>query len=118
MTPITLFVVLVAFAGGFFIGKAGKKRNQQDTPRFVDSEVAKEAGEKGRATIEARIKKRKSRIMERAQKEGRITNDDVEDLFCISDSTARNYLDELEKSGELTQRGEVGRGVFYTPTNQ
>ena len=100
---------------GFFVGKS---TNQQNAPRFADSEEASEAGEKGRATVQSRIEKRKARIMGRARREGRVTNDDVEDLFCISDTTARNYLNELERDGLLTQHGESGRGVFYTPTSE
>lgn len=120
MIPFSLYAliaVIIAFAGGFYVGS---RKNHQSTPRFgdlPDSSRAKEMGERGRATVEARIEKRKARIMEYAQKEGKITNDDVEDIFCISDSTARNYLNELEEEGHLTQHGESGRGVFYTPTN-
>jgi len=69
---------------------------------------------KGQVAIRKRIDKRKSRIMELAREKGRMTNDDVEDMFCISDDTARNYLDELEHEGKLKQIGETGRGVYYT----
>lgn len=129
MIPVSIYVLIaigIAFSIGFFIGKkttfggstSKNGVNQQNAPRFVDSEVARMMGEKGRKTQQERIKKRKARIMERAKREGRITNDDVEDLFCISDSTARNYLNELEHSGLLTQHGTSGRGVFYTPSSR
>jgi len=114
----TLIATMVAFAGGFWVGK--KQGNHQSAPRFGDlpnSSRAKEMGEKGRKIVEARIEKRKARIMERAKREGKVTNDDVEDLFCISDATARNYLNELEAEGLLTQHGESGRGVHYTLKN-
>jgi len=95
----------------------GKKKglNHQNAGRFSDSEVAAEAGEKGRATVQKHIAKRKERIMDKAIRQGRITNDDVEDLFCVSDATARNYLNDLEEDGHLLQNGESGRSVFYTP---
>jgi len=43
----------------------------------------------------------------------KITNNDVEKLFGVSDATATRYLDELEKEGVLSQVGEGGRGVYY-----
>ena len=117
MIPFSLFAliaVIVAFVAGFFLGKK-KGSNHQNAGHFSDSEVAAEASEKGRATVQRHIAKRKERIMDREVRQGRITNDDVEDLFCVSDATARNYLNDLEEEGHLTQHGESGRGVFYTP---
>lgn len=43
----------------------------------------------------------------------RITNEDVERILGVSDSTATRYLDELEKEGVLRQVGRTGRHVFY-----
>ena len=120
MIPFSVYAfiaVVVAFAAGFFLGKK-KSRNHQNAGRFSGSEDAAEAGKKGRATVQKHIAKRKERIMDRALRQGRITNDDVEDLFCVSDATARNYLNDLEEEGHLLQNGESGRGVFYTPTNR
>ena len=48
------------------------------------------------------------------QERNRVTNNDVERTLEVSDATATNYLDELEKEGKITQQGETGRGVFYT----
>jgi predicted HTH transcriptional regulator len=67
-----------------------------------------------RRAIEARTEKRFSRILEKAQSEGRITNDGVEELFCISDRTASVYLGELTKRGDLERKG-IGRGTYYVP---
>lgn len=123
MAPFSIFAliaVIVAFAAGFFLGKkksatgAKKGLNHQSAERFSGLDAA-EADEKGRATQQKHIAKRKERILDKAKRQGRITNDDVEDLFCVSDSTARNYLNDLEEDGQLTQNGDSGRGVFYTP---
>ncbi len=70
----------------------------------------------GREAIAKRIEKRKARILERARTQGRITNDDVEELLLVSDATASNYLSELEKEGKLTQEGD-GRSTYYVTTN-
>ncbi len=111
-----LVAVIIAFAGGFYLGN---KKNHQSA-RIGDSvsgDVMSELGEKGRKAQQERIEKRKALIMKHTQREGRITNNDVEDLFCISDATSRNYLNELEHDELLTQHGTSGRGVFYTPIN-
>lgn len=41
------------------------------------------------------------------------TNDDIEQLLGVSDSTATRYLEELEKEGEIRQVGERGKYVHY-----
>ena len=44
---------------------------------------------------------------------GRLTNDDVQKLLLVSDSTATRYLDELEKDGQIKQVGLAGHYVRY-----
>lgn len=43
----------------------------------------------------------------------KITNNDVEKLLGVADSTATRYLDELEKEGKIKQVGKTGKGVYY-----
>jgi len=59
--------------------------------------------------------KAKSKLLESIVSRGRIANNDVQILLGVSDATATNYLEELEKEGKIKQHGEIGRGVFYTP---
>lgn len=42
-----------------------------------------------------------------------ITNDKVEHLLGVSNTSAERYLDELENSGKLKQIGAVGKYVTY-----
>lgn len=51
--------------------------------------------------------------MSTVERDGRITNDGVEELFCISDRTASTYLSKLKKAGRLQRQGS-GRGTYYT----
>ncbi|MFA7253314.1 MAG: DUF977 family protein [Patescibacteria group bacterium] len=44
----------------------------------------------------------------------RFTNDDLEDLLKVSDTTIGRYLDELEACGKIIQHGDTGSGVYYT----
>jgi predicted HTH transcriptional regulator len=112
MTPIDILAALILLVFGFVIGR---RSGVKSVRLFSDPDVAHDMSEKGRMVVETRINKRKKRILEQAKATGKITNDDVEDLFCISDSTARNYLNELEQEGKLSQVGTTGHGVHYTP---
>ena len=42
-----------------------------------------------------------------------VTNDEVEKLLHVSDSTATRYLQALEKENKIKQTGSTGTGVFY-----
>lgn len=57
----------------------------------------------------------KTKILAFVQEHGKVQNNDVEKLTGVSNATAERYLDELEKDGKLTQHGEIGQNVFYTP---
>jgi len=43
----------------------------------------------------------------------KITNNDVERILNVSDSTAERYLSDLVEAGALEQVGGEGRGVYY-----
>lgn len=113
MNILIVFVFgLVMLGIGFYVGRTvrgiGVPQGGSDT--HMESIRTKSV-----QAVQDRTEKRKSRIMDLARKQGNITNDDVEDMFCISDSTARTYLSDLEEEGLLIQKGEVGRGVSYEP---
>lgn len=59
------------------------------------------------------VDRRKDLIIEYLKHHGKVTNDDVQGLFDVSDSTATHYLDQLEAAGRIRQVGEHGRGVYY-----
>lgn len=110
------FVFLVfAFIAGLIGGYSFRRQNNShDSLIFTDPDIAEEMGAKGNAVVADRIAKRKQRILKRAVKRQRITNDDVEDLFCIGDVTARKYLNELVESGKLVRKGSGG-STHYLP---
>lgn len=56
----------------------------------------------------------KQKILGLLQRQEQITNNDVENLLGVSDSTATNYLEELEQTNLIVQKGKTGRSVFYT----
>ena len=56
---------------------------------------------------------RKEKILALIREKGSTTNNDVENLLGVSDASATNYLQELEREGMLEQFGERGRFVSY-----
>ncbi len=111
---MTILYILLSFILGLVVGRVILKKNT--LPTFKDPVFREEASEKGRQAIQARIERRKARIVSRAEKVGKVDNDDVEDLFCISDATARRYINELVDENKLKRVGTVGKGVYYIPT--
>lgn len=53
------------------------------------------------------------KIIAYLKEHGYVTNNEVEKICKVADSTARKYLNELEKSGLLLQQGDRGRRVNY-----
>ena len=75
---------------------------------------------KARAKIQETKHKKLDKIMAlfETQKNGstgspQVTNDEVEKLLHVSDSTATRYLQALEKENKIKQTGSTGTGVFY-----
>jgi Fic family protein len=52
-------------------------------------------------------------LISQKQAGDKITNDEVQKLFKVSDATAERYLQELEQKRLLKQEGETGHTVFY-----
>ena len=80
-----LFIVItvslvIGGALGYFLATLHRKSEYNN---FFDPEEASSFGEAGRKAVQERIARKKDRIMEKAKAEGRITNDGVEELFCI-----------------------------------
>lgn len=112
LSPLMLILVIVsALLSGFLIGSISA-RGRAGTP--ASPQKLAEMRTESHKVTEARTQKRKDRIMALTKKQGKITNDDVEDMFCISDSTAYRYLKELEEEGKLVSRGE-GSATHYIP---
>jgi predicted HTH transcriptional regulator len=58
------------------------------------------------------IKIQKDAILKLVEERGRITNDEVQKQFGISDSTATRRLGDLETEGFLIENG-TKKGVYY-----
>jgi len=69
-------------------------------------------GKSTQAQITAK-EENKDRIIAYLKQNTEATNNDIENLLKVSDSTATRYLDELEEEGKIEQIGEKGRFVKY-----
>ncbi len=96
-----LFGIIIGFAlAKFFVLNKRKKQYKalevQNTKRTEEKEI------------------RKQKIVESLKEKEKITNNEVEKMLGVSDATATNYLEELERDGKIIQQGKTGRAVFYT----
>lgn len=92
---------------GWFIASKQKRTFRE----FVSEDLS--FTKAARAAVAERTSKRLDKIMSTVERDGRITNDGVEELFCISNRTASTYLSKLKKAGRLQRQGS-GRGTYYT----
>ena len=57
---------------------------------------------------------KKRQIVEYLKANGKATNDDIENLIGVADSTVTRYLQELEDEGLVAQETPAGRHVVYS----
>lgn len=102
------FAIGIVFVIGAVVGFwLGKKSKTQTKKKEIKNIVREEAPVIARDIA-------KQDILKFLETNGRIKNNDVEEILGVSDATATRYLDELEKDGKIIQHKETGRGVFYT----
>ncbi len=90
--------------------------------RFINRRVGKRAGcnistdapraPQNREQSEEK-ERRKQKILSLLAERGEVRNDEVQKVLGVSDASATNYLDELEKEGKVAQSASTGRGVSY-----
>lgn len=90
----------------FFLG--GKKFRQKQ-----HSDILENVGMSGLMKRQTRKKvEHLQKIRDFMDYHERTTNDEIQDLLGVSDATAERYLNELEKQGFLSQKGQ-NKGIFY-----
>jgi hypothetical protein len=84
-------------------------------PVFDPLPMNKQKGLWRRFLEKVQMKKRKKleKIMSLFDKNSKATNNDVEKLLHVSDSTAQRYLNILAKEGRVRRVGETGKSAFY-----
>jgi predicted HTH transcriptional regulator len=69
---------------------------------------------KAKEKIQFRKRNKLDKILALAKKQGRVTNQMIEQLLRVSDATATRYLSQLVKEGKLRRVGKLRR-PFYEP---
>mgnify|MGYP000285951861 CR=1 FL=1 len=104
MNRETIYILIGLGIGIFLAGKFIYDHKNELTKLHEHNQKRITKREKNRKKIVLMLKGRK-----------RIKNEDIRKTLKVSDATATNYLDALEKEGILTQKGgSRGRGVYYT----
>jgi Fic family protein len=105
MNEIIYIIIGLVVGGvvGFLIGRKGGQKRLEQKHEF--NEMNERRAEERQKHLD--------QIMAIFNPGDEITNDKVEHLLHISDTSAERYLDELEKQGKLTQVGKTGKYVIY-----
>jgi len=107
MNQIIIFILGVIIGGGvvwFAIKMSERKKKPFDDTQGKESFIEKQAREKT-ANKEA--------ILELLKTREKLTNDHIEMMLGIPESTVTRYMDELEEENKVKQVGDIGSGVFY-----
>jgi predicted HTH transcriptional regulator len=106
---VLIFVGLLGVAIGTWLAKRRSKKISEAKSMVIEENELKKLNQE-RAEVK---NERKERILNFLQMKGKTSNNEVQQLLSVSDASAENYLDELEKEGKVRQVGETGRGVEY-----
>jgi Fic family protein len=107
-TLILIIVGIVAVGLGYWLG-----RNKSKKGGCVNNNDAEK--KTGLIEQQAEEKKRNLEAILGLMRSGNqpLTNNDVEAMLGIPESTVTRYFDELEKAGKVRQIGQTGRDVAY-----
>lgn len=93
--------LVVGFAAGYLVASQAKGESAKEKVIYKSE---------GEAEKQANLAKIEQYIADK----DRFTNDDLQNLLGVSDTTVGRYLDELEAAGTITQVGETGKFVYCT----
>lgn len=119
-----IFLIIGFGAGCYYMWWKSKrsklKKSEEDSAAKLEKEKPKQESPGISKVNESRQNAKaeaKDKILKLFEGKAEIANNDVQKLLGVSDATATNYLDELEREGHIAQIGKEGRGVKYTKKN-
>lgn len=92
------FILIIGLIAGFLYGR---RRGRKNALRYLTIEQLKERQEN------------LQKILYHLSYHDDITNDQVEKILTISNSTAERYLKDLEQQGMIVQTDKTGRSIKY-----
>jgi len=99
---IYFLIGLLIGAGGVYLFLRPKLNQEISTEKVIVSNEE-----------EAQKKENFKKIEEFIATKDRFTNDDLQDLLKVSDTTIGRYLEELEQNKVIKQVGKTGQSVYY-----
>ncbi|PIP27643.1 MAG: hypothetical protein COX30_00805 [Candidatus Moranbacteria bacterium CG23_combo_of_CG06-09_8_20_14_all_39_10] len=111
MTTSNIILILVIIALGGWVWNLKKRVAQVEMEKETALAETGVAGINEKRTREKN--ERKEKILAFLKAKGKVTNNEIEKLLGVSDSTVTSYLDELEKESKVRQVGQIGQGVYY-----
>jgi len=100
---VYFIIGLIVGGGGMYLILRPKLNQKTKVEKVVVANVEEAQKKENLAKIEKYIKDKEQ-----------FTNDDLQDLLKVSDTTIGRYLEELEHSGKIKQVGKTGQSVYYT----
>ena len=116
----TFLIFLVGAVVGFLVGKVAEKKEKSSILADSDTSFTK-GGITGEPLIERQKREKeanKTAILTLLETNTPLTNNHIEQMLDIPESTVTRYMDELEKEGKVRQIGATGAGVRYERTRQ
>lgn len=104
-----LIYILIGVAIGYYWRGTMISNNTGDSRKEENDEISNLE----KMTREETNQEIDTKILDLLNENGKITNNDVEELLRVADSTATKYLQRLEDRGKIKQVGVTGSGVYY-----
>ena len=95
----TIIILIIGFSLGYWYAQTRKKDKPQMNQKAQEFHRIKEENKK--------------KIIAYLKENAKVTNNDVEELLGVGDTSAYKYLEGLQQEGIVTQVGKEGRSVFY-----
>lgn len=113
----TIIILIIGFALGYWYAQTRKKDKPQMNQKAQEFHRKKEENKKKiiaylKENAPLRSEYRASGDKKEDHKHT-ITNNDVEELLGVGDTSAYKYLEELQQEGVINQIGKEGRSVYY-----
>lgn len=109
MERLLIFALGVVAGELLFILLQKLRKNRNTQKRKLSTGL-----ERLNAKKQAKRQAAKEHILRYLKRNKQAANRNVKRILKVSEATASNYLQELEKEGKIVQVGKRGRKVFYT----
>jgi len=100
-----LIIGLIIGGGAVYLFLRPKLNQKSTTEKVVVANVEEAQKKENLTKIESYIKDKEQ-----------FTNDDLQDLLKVSDTTIGRYLEDLENNKVIKQVGKTGQSVYYIKT--